>query len=103
MKSAVTARNRGIHMSKSQNCTLHIANCQLPNVEPAGASSYRVRNLQLSICNCQFAMLFVFLIAFGGISGCGRKAPELPPPKPPEVEVCVPYPDKVTDYEDFTG
>src|SRR5262249_34840442 len=61
-------------MSKSQNCTLQIA-----------------------------MVFFFFLISLGGISGCGRKAPELPPPKPPEVEVCIPYPDKVTDYEDFTG
>lgn len=37
------------------------------------------------------------------LTGCGRGPMELPPPKPPIVEVCYPITKEVIDYEDFTG
>jgi RND family efflux transporter MFP subunit len=36
-------------------------------------------------------------------TGCERAQPKLVPPRPPEVTVCLPVTDYVTDYEEFTG
>ena len=37
------------------------------------------------------------------MSGCQPAAPLLPEAKPPEVIVCLPVSDEITDHEDFTG
>src|SRR5262245_44523910 len=60
------------------------------SIRPNGDAIMRWRWLGLCCC-------------VGVAAGCGQKAPENGPPKPPEVEVSYPVRKEVTDYEEFTG
>src|SRR5262245_10276026 len=60
------------------------------SIRPNGDAIMRWRWLGLCCC-------------VGVAAGCGQKAPENGPPKPPEVEVAYPVRQEVTDYEELTG
>jgi RND family efflux transporter MFP subunit len=50
------------------------------------------------------SLSIVTLAALALAGGCQQAAPpQMPPAKPPEVEVCLPVFQEIADYEDFTG